>query len=83
MEVCKNFSSTLVLFKTNHNKFIGLYSPDTWVQTPPEKKDFTNANKTIQFYYSDQDLKIIKDKDDKIPGMTSDETFFLGFVGGI
>ena len=50
---CKNFKSTVVFLKTNHGKIIGLYSPDTWVQTPPETKNITNANKTIQFYYSD------------------------------
>jgi len=71
------------LLKTNHEKFIGLYSPDTWMETPNEAKNINNANKTLQFYFSDEDLKIIKDKDDLMPQMTSDDTFFLGFVQGI
>jgi len=69
--------------KTNHSKYIGLYSPDTWVSTGGEAKNIINANKTMQFYFSDNDLKIIKEKDDKVPQMTSDEFIFLGFVGGI
>ena len=71
------------MLKTNHDKFIGLYSPDTWMETPNEAKNISNANKTLQFYFSDKDLKIIKDKDDRMPQMISDETFFLGFVQGI
>jgi hypothetical protein len=53
------------------------------METPNEAKNISNANKTLQFYFSDKDLKIIKDKDDRMPQMISDETFFLGFVQGI
>jgi len=48
-----------------------------------DPKNIRNANKTLQFYFSDKDLKIIKDKDGRMPQMTSDETYFLGFVQGI
>ncbi len=69
--------------KTNYDKIIGLYSPDTWMKTPSEGKDIVNANKTFQFYFSDNDLKVVKDKDGNTPQMTSDDTFLLGFLGGI
>ena len=53
------------------------------MKTPSEGKDIVNANKTFQFYFSDNDLKVVKDKDGNTPQMTSDDTFLLGFVGGI
>lgn len=53
------------------------------MKTSSEGKDILNANKTFQFYFSDNDLKVVKDKDGNTPQMTSDDTFLLGFVGGI
>jgi hypothetical protein len=51
--------------------------------TPSEGKDIVNAKKTFQFYFSGNDFKVAKDKDDNTPQMTSDDNFLLGFVGGI
>ena len=81
--MCERFTSTLVLLKTNHSKFIGLYSPNKWQNTGNDAKNIRNANKILQFYFSDKDLKIVKNKDDIMPQMKSDETYFLGFVQGI
>ena len=58
---CRNFNSTVILFKTNFSKIVGLYSPDKWVKTEPgEAKNITNS-KTLQFYIADGDVKIVKD----------------------
>jgi len=67
LEAAKGFTSTLVLLKTNHSRYVGLYSPDTWVATGDDAKNIVNANKTFQFYFDNNDLKIVKDKDDNVP----------------
>ncbi len=68
--------------KTNYSKIIGLYSPDTWEPTPQEGKKFQNVD-NFQFYFSDNDLKIITDKFEINASLNSNDTFFLGFGRGI
>jgi hypothetical protein len=95
LDKCKDFKSTVVFLKTNHSKIIGLYSPDTWVRTKEGEALNISNSKTLQFYFSNGDVKIVKDNvetrnetggvitEDFQPKMTSNDNDFLGFVSGI
>ena len=58
---CRLFTSTVVFLKTNHGKIIGLYSPDRWKRTTEGEALNISNSKTLQFYFSNGDVKIVKD----------------------
>jgi len=58
---CRLYKSTVVFLKTNHGKIIGLYSPNTWVRTKEGEALNISNSKTLQFYFSNGDVKIVKD----------------------
>ena len=75
--------------QTNFNSVIGGYNPDRWEDTTGKKcsgssdcKDITSG-KPFLFYWVNDQIEIIKHRDDKIPTMSSDKYSLMEFGNGL
>ena len=88
-EKCLGEKVTIVLVQTDQNSVIGGYCPDQWESTNDMEnsegeyycKDIVSG-KPFLFYFLNDEIQIIKHKDDKIPFMRSDGDFIMSFGGG-
>ena len=79
-----------MLVQTENNSVIGGYCPDQWEDTKGMKnqrgwsdcKDITSGLPFL-FYWVDDEIQIIKHKDDLIPYMRSDKDVLMVFGGGL
>ena len=76
--------------QTNFNFVIGGYNPDRWEDTTGKKNYFGMTNykdivtgKPFLFYWVDDQIEIIKHKNDRIPYMRSDKFALLEFGYGL
>ncbi len=87
---CINHKETIALVQTDLNSVIGCYCPDNWKNTKAMKNysgfpDFKNitSGKPFLFYYIDNQIQIIKHKDDQTPRIGSDKDWFMEIYGGL
>ena len=77
-EKCNGQKETIVLVQTDKNSVIGGYCPDQWKDTTGKEssrgdsgfKDITSGLPFL-FYWVDDEIEIIKHRDDAIPFMKS------------
>ncbi len=89
-EKCLGQKETIVLVQTNYNSVIGGYCPDQWEDTTgmkdslgwPDKKDIVSSLPFL-FYFLDDQIQIIKHRDDKNPNMGSNKVWLMAFGGGL
>ncbi len=80
---------TIVLVQTDKNSVFGGYFPDQLEDTTGKKssndilgwKDIVSGNPFLFYWVNDQ-IQIIKHRDNKIPVIKSDKDWLLEFVGG-
>jgi hypothetical protein len=76
--------------QTNFNTVIGGYNPDQWEETTGMRnsrgisdwKDITSGSPFLFYWVNDQ-IEIIKHRDDRIPFMRSDKNQLMGFEDGL
>ncbi len=86
---CLGQQETIVLVKTDKNSVIGGYCPEQWEDTTGKKnsegslgwKDITSG-KPFLFYWVDDEIQIIKHRDDQIPYMRSNKDLLMMFGVG-
>ena len=89
-EKCLGQKETITLVQTNFSTVIGGYNPDQWEDTTgmtdsegdKDYKDITSG-KPFLFYWVNDQIQIIKHRDDKIPVMRSDKDWLMVFEGGL
>jgi hypothetical protein len=81
---------TIVLVQTDKNSVIGGYMPDQWEDTTGKKSSngslgYKNIvlGKPFLFYWVNDEIQIIKHRDDQIPYMGSSKVWLFGFGGGL
>jgi hypothetical protein len=79
----------ITLIQTNLNSVIGGYNPDQWEDTTgmtcswdSNCKDITSGSPFL-FYFLDDEIEIIKHRDDKIPYKRSDKDWLMVFGYGL
>ena len=88
-EKCLGQKETIALVQTDLNSVIGGYCPDQWEDTTGKKdsrgvsdsKDIVSG-KPFLFYFLDDQIEIIKHRDDVIPWMKSYKDCLVGFGNG-
>ena len=78
-----------MLVQTNENSVIGGYCPDQWEDTTYKInrrgwsgwKDITSGSPFLFYWVNDQ-IEIIKHKDNEIPAMRSDKDYLMDFYAG-
>ncbi len=77
------------MVQTDKNSVIGGYMPDQWEDTTGKKNprgwsDFKDiwSGKPFLFYWVNDEIQIIKHRDDEIPFMKSDKDWLMGFWNG-
>ncbi len=86
IEKCIDQKETIVLVQTNKNSVIGGYCPDQWEDTTgkkcsgvwPDCKDITSG-KPFLFYLVNDQIQIIKHRNDEIPTMGSNKDYLMYF----
>jgi hypothetical protein len=79
----------MTLVKTSDEKVIGFYCPDKWENTTGLKSTFNLKSKDITsgspflFYCLDDQIQIMKHRDDRIPTMISGDACLMGLENGI
>ena len=76
--------------QTNFSTVIGGYNPDQWEDTTgmkssngySDRKDIVSG-KPFLFYWVNDQIEIIKHRDDKIPTMSSDKYALMEFGNGL
>ena len=89
-EKCLGQKVTIVLVQTDQNSVIGGYCPDQWESTNDMEnsegeyycKDIVSG-KPFLFYFLNDEIQIIKHRDDEIPFMRSNKYCLLGFGFGL
>ena len=78
-----------MLVQTDKNSMIGGYMPDQWEDTTGKKtqgvsgrKDITSGSPFL-FYWVNDEIQIIKFRDDQIPFMGSDVDWLIKFGYGL
>ena len=87
---CLGQKETIVLVQTDKNTVIGGFMPDQWEDTSgmknsrglPNCKDIVSG-KPFLFYWVNDEIQIIKLRDDRIPEMRSDKDWLIGFGNGL
>ncbi len=76
--------------QTDFNSVIGGYCPDQWEDTTGKKSSEGGYNcknivsgKPFLFYWLNNQIEIIKHRDDKIPFMGSDKDWLISFGWGL
>jgi hypothetical protein len=90
LEKCLGQKETIVLVQTDKNSVIGGYCPDQWENTTGKInsggslncKDITSGSPFL-FYWVNDEIQIIKHRDDKIPFMESTKDWLIGFGSGL
>ena len=89
-EKCLGQKETIVLVKTDQNSVIGGYCPDQWEDTTGMKNSYgcsgwkdIVSGKPFLFYWVNDEIQIIKHRDDKIPNMRSDKVWLMLFGNGL
>ena len=87
---CLGQKETIVLVRTDKNSVVGGYNPDQWEDTWDMEdsvigsgfKDIVSG-KPFLFYFLDDQIQIIKHRNDENPSMTSDQGVLMSFGRGL
>ena len=76
--------------QTNFNTVIGGYNPDQWEDTTGMKTEnnfygtkHITSGKPFLFYWLNDQIQIIKHRDDRIPSMESNKDYLMKLGGGL
>jgi hypothetical protein len=89
-EKCLGQKETILLVQTDKNSVIGSYFPDQWEDTTGMKDSYGNSDykditsgSPFLFYWVNDEIKIIRHRDDKIPFMASRKDWLMEFGYGL